>query len=60
MIFLKLAQRVCVNDQKKPFLQVLNPVSSDFLDYADADYAALYAEGPISYKKASEAQATLK
>lgn len=35
-------------------------MSSDFLDYADADYAALYAEGPISYKKASEAQATLK
>ena len=52
-------QCVCVFDDK-PFHQVLNPVSSDFLDYADADYAALYEEGPISYKKASEAQATLK
>ena len=24
------------------FLQVLNPVNNDYLEYADADYAALY------------------
>ena len=34
--------------------QVLNPKSDDHLDYADADYKDLYAEGPLGYKAASK------
>ena len=34
--------------------QVLNPKSDDHLDYADADYKDLYAEGPVGYKAASK------
>ena len=34
--------------------QVLNPKSDDHLDYADADYKELYAEGPVGYKAASK------
>jgi len=39
---------------------VLNPVNDDYLEYADADYAALYAEGPIGYKAASMQRALIK
>jgi len=39
---------------------VLNPVNDDFLEYADADHAALYAEGPIGYKAASMQKALVK
>ena len=35
-------------------IQVLNPKSDDHLDYADADYKDLYAEGPLGYKAASK------
>merc|ERR1711972_1289471 len=38
---------------KSPPKQVLNPKSDDHLDYADADYKDLYAEGPLGYKAAS-------
>jgi len=41
-------------------INVLNPVNDDFLEYADADHAALYAEGPIGYKAASMQRALLK
>ena len=34
--------------------QVLNPKLDDHLDYADADYKDLYAEGPVGYKAASK------
>ena len=34
--------------------QVLNPKSDDDLDYADADYKDLYADGPVGYKGASK------
>jgi len=39
---------------KSPPKQVLNPKSDDHLDYADADYKDLYAEGPVGYKAASK------
>jgi len=39
---------------KSPPKQVLNPKSDDHLDYADADYKDLYAEGPLGYKAASK------
>jgi hypothetical protein len=39
---------------KSPPKQVLNPKSDDDLDYADADYKDLYADGPVSYKGASK------
>merc|ERR1719382_311681 len=45
---------------KNPPKKVLNPVNDDFLEYADADHAALYAEGPIGYKAASMQRALLK
>ena len=32
------------DDIESPFLQVLNPVNDDYLEYADADHAALYVE----------------
>ena len=35
-------------------IQALNPKSDDHLDYADADYKDLYAEGPVGYKAASK------
>jgi len=39
---------------KSPPKQVLNPKLDDHLDYADADYKDLYAEGPVGYKAASK------
>ena len=33
---------------------MLNPKLDDHLDYADADYKDLYAEGPVGYKAASK------
>merc|ERR1712037_935134 len=45
---------------KNPPKKVLNPVNDDFLEYADADHAALYAEGPIGYKAASMQRAMAK
>merc|ERR1712192_259771 len=45
---------------KNPPKKVLNPVNDDYLEYADADYAALYAEGPIGYKAASMQRALIK
>ena len=39
-------------------LQVLNPRSDDHLDYADADYKDVYAEGPLGYKAASQRAAS--
>jgi len=44
---------------KNPPKQVLNP-SSDDMDYADADYKDVYAQGPLGYKAASQKQSDLK
>jgi len=45
---------------RDPPKKVLNPVNDDCLEYADADDAALYAEGPIGYKAASMQRALVK
>ena len=39
---------------------MLDDRNSDMMDYADADYLDIYANGPLKYKEASEKNATLR
>ena len=41
-------------------LQVLDDRNSEYMDYADADYLDIYANGPLKYREASEKNATLR
>jgi len=45
---------------KSPPKQVLDDRNSDYMDYADADYLDIYANGPLKYREASEKNATLR
>jgi len=45
---------------RNPPKQVLADRNSDMLDYADADYLDIYANGPLKYREASEKNATLR
>jgi len=45
---------------RSPPKQVLDDRNSDYLDYADADYLDIYANGPLKYREASEKNATLR
>eukprot|EP00092_Neocalanus_flemingeri_P009188 GFUD01009889.1.p1 GENE.GFUD01009889.1~~GFUD01009889.1.p1 ORF type:complete len:1498 (+),score=504.87 GFUD01009889.1:68-4561(+) len=45
---------------KSPPKQVLDDPKSDMMDYADADYLDIYANGPLKYREASEKNATLR
>jgi len=45
---------------KSPPKQVLDDRNSDMMDYADADYLDIYANGPLKYREASEKNATLR
>ena len=44
----------------KPNCQVVDDRNSDMMDYADADYLDIYANGPLKYRETSEKNATLK
>ena len=40
--------------------QVLDDRNSDMMDYADADYLDIYANGPLKYRETSEKNANLR
>ena len=40
--------------------QVVDDPNSDMMDYADADYLDIYANGPLKYRETSEKNATLR
>jgi len=45
---------------RSPPKQVLDDRNSEYMDYADADYLDIYANGPLKYREASEKNATLR
>ena len=40
--------------------QVVDDRNSDLMDYADADYLDIYANGPLKYRETSEKNATIR
>jgi len=48
------------NRLRNPPKKVLDDRNSEYMDYADADYLDIYANGPLKYREASEKNATLR
>jgi len=47
-------EKLPFSDLKNPPKKFIKPNPDDEMDYADADYKDIYAEGPLSYQNASK------